>query len=435
MKQRKGFIKILILIAVIVGVVIIGGGGYFGYIQFKNYQAQQAEKEKQAQELFKAQQESLEGAEKEIENLKSQQNIQSKQLEIRKKSDTNLTNAEIIQKIKPAVVYIETIYGVGSGIIIDSDGFILTNAHVVEGVNSAQITTSDEKSFNGVVIGRNEHIDLALLKINRSGLPMAEFGNSDEDVLRQGDAVFTLGYPFGLWGDVSFKEGTISRRFTYDGIIYLETSAEIHPGNSGGPLVNKFGQVVGINTSRYGQKIEGVSIGEAIKWAIPIDMVNIYIPSLKGGTGLQKESVPSNLNVSLSSETPVSGTVIQGKNPIFSKFRFCASSLIARINKINVTAGGSYSDADIFALNFYHEGIEVPFGKIIDLSTHTGYSPLEWEIPANTCKILTVGAMIEKDAVVGDTIRLSILSASDINANVPIEGNFPIHGSIMTITK
>ncbi len=99
----------------------------------------------------------------------------------------------------------------------------------------------------------------------------------------QGDDVFTLGYPFGLEGDVSFKEGTISRRISSNDTTYLETSAEIHPGNSGGPLVNKYGEVIGINTASYGQTIEGVIIGEAIKFAIPINIAKDIIPELKDG--------------------------------------------------------------------------------------------------------------------------------------------------------
>ena len=101
--------------------------------------------------------------------------------------------------------------------------------------------------------------------------------------MAQGDDVFTLGYPFGLEGDVSFKEGTISRRISDGDTTYLETSAEIHPGNSGGPLVNKYGEVVGVNTMAYGESIGGVSVGETIKFAISINTAKNLIPELKSG--------------------------------------------------------------------------------------------------------------------------------------------------------
>lgn len=199
-----------------------------------------------------------------------------------------LTNTEIIKKIKLAVVYIETSSGSGSGVVIEENGFILTNAHVVQDVDSVKVKLGDARSFVGSVVGRDENIDLALLKISAGELPTVEFGNSDENFLRQGDEVFALGYPFGLEGDVSFKEGTISRRQTFGGVTYLETSAETYPGNSGGPLVNRFGEVIGINTLGVGIGVEGILLGESIKLAIPINTVESYVPELKAGRNIIK---------------------------------------------------------------------------------------------------------------------------------------------------
>lgn len=198
----------------------------------------------------------------------------------------NLTNAEIIKKVKPAVVFIETTdgstYGSGSGMIISADGYILTNAHVVHGFDNADITLYNEKVFYGTVIGRDENIDVALIKINPSTkLTKIDFGDSEK--VNQGDNVFTLGFPFGIKGDVSFKNGTISRRLTDGSSTYFETSAEIHPGNSGGPLVDTYGQVIGINSASIGKSIYGVQIGETIKLAIPINTAIELIPNLKLG--------------------------------------------------------------------------------------------------------------------------------------------------------
>jgi len=203
-----------------------------------------------------------------------------------KTSAVILSNSQIIKKVKPVVVYIETDAGTGSGMIISSDGFILTNAHVVSGVSNAKIKLSDERLFIGSVIGRDEKIDLAILKIKGANFPTVILGDSSANILKQGDEVFSFGYPFGLKGDVSFKEGTISRRQTYEGITYLETSAEVHPGNSGGPLVNRFAQVVGVNTQAVGSGVGGVLVGGSIKFALPINLVRGLIPKLKAGRNI-----------------------------------------------------------------------------------------------------------------------------------------------------
>ncbi len=192
-----------------------------------------------------------------------------------------LSNTEIVTEVKPATVYIETTEGVGSGMIINAEGYILTNAHVVADVSTAKVKLSDGQLYSAEVKGRDEIIDVAILKISGENFPFVKFGDSDAIV--QGNNVFTLGFPFGLEGDVSFKEGTISRRISDGDVTFLETSAEIHPGNSGGPLVNHSGEVVGINSAGFGESIEGVTIGETIKLAIPINAVKGLIPDLKNG--------------------------------------------------------------------------------------------------------------------------------------------------------
>lgn len=278
-KNQKGFVRIPILIPIIIGIVIIVMGGYFGYTKLSEYKAEQIGKERQTQELFEAQEKLLEEVQKEIEGLKGQrQGLQLNQQET-KNNIGELTNTEIIQKVKSTVVYVETIYGIGSGMIIEEEGYILTNAHVVRGASLIKVHLSNGESFTVTKISINEDIDLALLKINANNLSAVEFGNSDK--IQQGDEVFTFGYPFGIKGDVSFKEGTISRELTKKGMKYLEISAEIHPGNSGGPLVNRFGQVVGINTAKFGESIKGVLLGESIKLAIPINTAINLIPALK----------------------------------------------------------------------------------------------------------------------------------------------------------
>ncbi|MFA5888765.1 MAG: trypsin-like peptidase domain-containing protein [Candidatus Paceibacterota bacterium] len=181
-------------------------------------------------------------------------------------------------KVKPATVYITTESSSGSGMIFTTDGYVLTNEHVVSGFTTVKVSLSTGEIMSGSVLGRNELIDLAVIKLNTTKqLSKIDFGDSDK--VQQGDEVFTFGFPFGIEGDVSFKEGTISRRIE----TYFETSAEIHPGNSGGPLVNRYGQVIGVNTAIYGKSISGVQLGETIKLAIPINIAKNIISDLKAG--------------------------------------------------------------------------------------------------------------------------------------------------------
>lgn len=217
-------------------------------------------------------------------------------------STATLSNSQIIKKVKPAVVYIETDAGTGSGMIISSDGFVLTNAHVVQNSTTAKITLSSGNIYSASVVGRDENIDLAVLKVNAQNLAKVDFG--DSDTAEQGDEVFTLGYPFGIKGDVSFKEGTISRKIVDGTNTYIETSAEIHPGNSGGPLVNAEGNVVGVNSASFGQSIKGIAVGETIKFAIPINIAKNLIPELKAG---RQVIVPK-------TEAPVAGDPFQTDN-------------------------------------------------------------------------------------------------------------------------
>lgn len=295
--------KYLIPIAVVIGVLIIVGGGYFGYTQIKSDSVKQpSEEDLRIMELQRqiTELEKLSGQSEDIEALKGEvATLRAKTTRL------TLTNDEIIKKVKPAVVYIETTDGAGSGMIIESSGYILTNAHVVENTNIADITTSDKKTYKASVVGRDENIDLAVLKITGSAFPTVEFGNSDDNILKQGDEVFVFGYPFGLSeGDVKFKEGTISGRQTYDGVVYLETSADVHPGNSGGPLVNKLGQVVGINTASYGRSIGGISLGETIKWALPINTAKIHVEELKSGKNVIETPSTSVINLTPFPEQP-----------------------------------------------------------------------------------------------------------------------------------
>ena len=162
----------------------------------------------------------------------------------------------------------------GSGFVIDPSGLIVTNAHVIEGASAIQVRLADGKRFQGKVVGRDNRVDLALLKIEgATGLTALPLGDSNR--LRVGEFVLALGNPFGLDQSVSF--GIVSRKgapltVAAPGFDFIQTDAAINPGNSGGPLVNGAGEVVGVNTmaARNG------SIG----FAIPANLVKMLLPQL-----------------------------------------------------------------------------------------------------------------------------------------------------------
>jgi len=206
-------------------------------------------------------------------------------------NNKKLTNQEIISKLKPATVYIETNDAAGSGMIIDNFN-ILTNAHVVSGATSIVIYLSNGKSLTAEIKGIDENLDLALISVKEPLNNFVTLGNSD--TVTQGEEVFSLGFPFGIKGDVSFKEGTISRKLSNDTGNYFETSAEIHPGNSGGPLVDVYGNVIGINSAGFGEEVNGVMVGETIKLAIPINVAKGILTDLRNGrTYLIKPDIPA----------------------------------------------------------------------------------------------------------------------------------------------
>src|SRR5919198_5616272 len=184
--------------------------------------------------------------------------------------------------------------GLGSGFIINSTGFIVTNSHVVEGATEIKVTLATKEEFDATLVGRDPKTDLALIKVKSpKSLPTVPFGNSD--ALEVGEWVLAIGNPFGLGhtvtsGIVSAK-GRIIGAGPYDD--FIQTDASINPGNSGGPLFNMRGQVVGINTAI-------VASGQGIGFAIPIDLVKPLIPQLEK-TG---EVTRGYLGVSIQSITP-----------------------------------------------------------------------------------------------------------------------------------
>ena len=200
--------------------------------------------------------------------------------------------ADLAERLQPGLVYVrvqratpprdepvrdepgEPRRSTGSGFVIDPSGLIVTNAHVVESAGQIQVRLADGRRFPATVVGRDNRVDLALLKIEgASRLTVLPLGDSNK--LRVGELVLALGNPFGLEQSVSF--GIVSRKgapltVAAPGFDFIQTDAAINPGNSGGPLVNVSGEVVGVNSmaARNG------SIG----FAIPSNLVKMLLPQL-----------------------------------------------------------------------------------------------------------------------------------------------------------
>ena len=164
----------------------------------------------------------------------------------------------------------------GSGFIVDKEGYILTNNHVVEGADEIKVKCSDGREFKAKVIGRDKKTDLALIKIASLFRDLPTLVMGDSDTMRVGDWVLAIGNPFGLEHTVTqgiiSATGRVIGAGPYDN--FLQTDAPINPGNSGGPLVNLRGEVIGINTAI-------VSSGQGIGFAIPSGIAKTVISQLK----------------------------------------------------------------------------------------------------------------------------------------------------------
>ena len=219
------------------------------------------------------------------------------QLEEPKKSESisSARNTAVVQaakKVSPAVVGIATkVYnrdmfnrkvlvgeGVGSGVIFDKAGYIVTNNHVVGTAKTVIVSLADGQSTEGTVVGRDAKTDLAVVKINMDNLPVAEFGDSDS--LQVGEPAIAIGNPLGLEFQGTVTVGVISslnRTIGAEGqsMKLIQTDAAINPGNSGGALVDADGKVIGINSAKISQ--EGV---EGLGFAIPINAARPILQDL-----------------------------------------------------------------------------------------------------------------------------------------------------------
>ncbi len=227
-------------------------------------------------------------------------------------------------------------HGLGSGVIVSPDGYILTNNHVAGNAEEIHVTLMDKREFTAKVIGKDPKSDIALIKINtKDPLPTAELGNSDS--AQVGDWVVAIGNPFGF--SLTVTAGIVSAKGRILGGNYddfIQTDASINPGNSGGPLFDTNGKVVGINTAIYSRT--GTSLG--IGFAVPIDLVKNVMEQLKasghvvrGWLGVQIQEVTSDLAQSFGLPKP-EGALVAGieKDSPASKAGFQRGDVIISFN-------------------------------------------------------------------------------------------------------
>ena len=175
----------------------------------------------------------------------------------------------------------------GSGVIVDGSGLIVTNNHVIEGADEVKVSLADKREFEATLVLKDQRSDLAVLRIKdgREKFPTLEFANSD--ALQVGDVVLAIGNPFGVGQTVTHGIVSALAR-TQVGItdyqFFIQTDAAINPGNSGGALVDMAGRLVGINTAIFSRSGGSQGIG----FAIPANMVRVVVASAKGGGGVVK---------------------------------------------------------------------------------------------------------------------------------------------------
>ena len=196
---------------------------------------------------------------------------------------TTPTLDQVVAEVEPAVVHVLASPRSGTGFIFDSLGWIATNAHVVTGVERVTVVLHDGSQMQGVVVGRNGVVDLAVIYVDtKKSLSSIDLANSD--LVQVGQDVTALGFPSGgTRGTVSVSKGIVSAKAVHgNDVEYIQTDAAINPGNSGGPLINSRGQVVGVNTWGVDWTPSGRPI-TGINYAITSNFARDWLPDLTSG--------------------------------------------------------------------------------------------------------------------------------------------------------
>jgi serine protease Do len=205
--------------------------------------------------------------------------------------------------------------GVGSGFILSADGLIMTNAHVVDGADELIVTLPDRREFKAKIVGTDKRTDVAVVKIEASGLSAVKIG--DVERLRVGEWVMAIGSPFGLENTVTAGIVSAKKRDTGDFLPFIQTDVAINPGNSGGPLINMRGEVVGINSQIYSRSggFQGISFAIPIDEAIRVsDQLRTTGRVTRGRIGVQIDQVSKEVAESIGLGAP-RGALVRGVEP------------------------------------------------------------------------------------------------------------------------
>ena len=327
-------------------------------------------------------------------------------------SDIKLSYAPIVQRVQPAVVNVyaakivqnhnpflddpifRRFFGLpggqqeqmqrslGSGVMVDPSGLVVTNVHVIEGADQVKVSLSDKREFEAEIMLKDSRSDLAVLRLKDSHekFPTLELANSDE--LMVGDVVIAIGNPFGVGQTVT--HGIISALArTQVGItdyqFFIQTDAAINPGNSGGALVDMTGRLVGINTAIYSRSGGSQGIG----FAIPANMVRVVVASAKGGgkavkrpwLGARLQAVTPEIAESLGLKTP-SGALVASivPNSPAARAGLKSSDLITAID------GQAIEDANAFDYRFATH----PLGGTSQIDVQRGGKAVRLTVPLET---------------------------------------------------
>ena len=262
-----------------------------------------------------------------------------------------LSLQEIYRRCIGSVVSIATVTpsgkASGTGIIMSADGYIITNHHVIENAQAVSVLTNDDKEYTTSIVGSDETSDLAVLKIEASGLQAAEFG--DSSVLQVGDSVVAIGDPLGVTLRGTMTDGIISainRDLTVNDrtMNLIQTNAALNNGNSGGPLINCYGQVIGINTMKMSNFYSSSTTVEGIGFAIPIDTAKPIIDELieKGyvsgrpAIGIDGETLPATYRIYYRLPEGIYVTRVYASSDAAAK-GISEGDIITAINGIDVT--------------------------------------------------------------------------------------------------
>ena len=287
-----------------------------------------------------------------------------------------LSLQEIYTKVIDSVVSIScSIPGgsaTGTGVIISTDGYVVTNAHVVEGARQIQVLLTDGRALEATLIGADAITDLAVLEIQADNLVAAQLG--DSSVLRVGDAVVAIGDPLGITFRGTMTDGIVSainRDVMVDGRVMnlIQTNAALNSGNSGGPLINCYGQVIGINTMKIGDAYSAAGV-EGIGFAIPSATVSHIVNQLlqqgyvsgRPSLGISGESISLVYQMYYRLPNGLHITYVESGSPAEAA-GIKTGDILMRVEKTTVTSNEeletalySYSPGDTVKLMIYRNG-------------------------------------------------------------------------------